>query len=336
MASIRKRGPYQYQVEIRRNGYPRQCRTFDSLREAKEWAAVIESEMARGVFVDRSEAEQTTLFDALERYLREVTPSKRSSRNEALLIRRLQALPLAKRTLATIRGSDMAAYRDMRLKAVKPNTVRIELALFSHLFTVARQEWGLAVDNPVGVIRKPRLPEGRDRRLTGDEEARLLESCRAYKSGRDLPAAVLLAIETGMRAGNIANLMWRQIDLARRCIFLQTTKNGRSLQVPLSRKAAEVLQQLPRNINGRVFMDFNNSNQLSQAFRAACKRAGIKDLRFHDLRHEAASRLAPHVTAQTLAKLMGWRTIQMSMRYYNPSHTELLAAVDAATTARAA
>lgn len=292
--------------------------------------------MARGLFVDRTEAEQTTLSEALERYLREVTPTKRSSRNEALLIRRLQALPLAKRTLATIRSSDMAAYRDMRLKAAKANTVRIELALLSHLFTVARQEWGLAVDNAVRSIRKPKLPEGRDRRLTGDEEARLLEACKAYKSGHDLPAAVMLAIETGMRAGNLSSLTWKQVDLARRCVYLPTTKNGRPLQVPLSRKAAGILQQLPRNVNGWVFMDFNNANLLSQSFNAACKRAGIQELRFHDLRHEAASRLAPHVTAQTLAKIMGWRTIQMAMRYYNPSHTELLAAVDAATMARAA
>lgn len=222
---------------------------------------------------------------------------------------------------------DFAAYRDERLKKVAPATVRLELALISHMFTVAKIEWGLPLDNPLANIRKPSLPAGRDRRLAPSEEQRLLEACRAHSVW--LHGIVALAIATSMRAGELCTLTWSQVDLENRCIRLERTKNGTRRVVPLSRHDADLLKSLPRQLNGRVFA-FEKSKDLSKSFARIYRKTGLEDLHFHDLRHEAASRLAPHLSVQTLAKIMGWKTLNMAMRYYNPSVGELFTAVDAA------
>lgn len=329
MASITKRGDYQYQAEVRRKGHPVQRKTFETKKEAQAWAAVIESEMTRGVFVDRSEAEKTTLGEALSRYAREVTECKKSRRTELSCIRKWLAHPLADRSLASLRAVDFAQYRDSRLKFAAANTVRLELALVSNLFTVARKEWSIAVDNPISHIRKPSPGRPRDRRLVNDEEKRLMAGALASHA-EALPFAITLAIETGMRAGEIVGLRWKQVDLATGVIRLSQTKNGECRIVPLSVQAAEAIRAQPRPIGGGRLTRFYDSNGLAAAFRIATRRAGLENLKFHDLRHEAASRLAKKMPVQTLAKVFGWKTLQMAMRYYNPSETELVAAVRAA------
>ncbi|AXK37992.1 site-specific integrase [Crenobacter cavernae] len=327
MATINHRGPHQYQVTIRRKGFPTQTKTFETKREAQAWANTIESEMARGVFVDRSEAERTTLGEALQRYAREVTPRKKSAAKELSTLRKWLAHPLAARTLASLRSVDFATYRDARLKEVGANTVRLELALISHLFTTLRGEWSIPIDNPITSIRKPELPPGRDRRLVGDEEARLLAAASDSMTP-SLLLAIQLAIETGMRAGEIVQLTWWQIDLAAKVIRLPKTKNGAARVVPLSKKAERLLRALPCSLGrGTRLMTFHDSNGLSAAFRRDCARAGIEGLCFHDLRHEAASRIAPKMEVATLAKVIGWKTLQMAMRYYNPTDAELVHAV---------
>lgn len=330
MASILERGPNQFQVVIRRKDQPTQTKTFETKREAKAWANVIESEIVRGVFTDRAEAEQTTLGEALERYKREITVKKRSPRAEEKRIAVWLRHHLAKRSLASLRSSDFAQYRDARLTSVGGNSVRLELAIISHLFTIARTEWDIAVENPIRNVRKPELPPPRCRRLECEEETLLLTKCDASNEGVWLRVAVELAIETGMREGELVTLEWRQINFKKRTARLEKTKNGDSRTVPLSHRAVELLNSLLRSITGKVFEVFGSADDLARAFGMARNAAGIGGFHFHDLRHEAASRLAPHMPAQTLAKVMGWKTIQMSMRYYNPTDEELVRAVDSA------
>lgn len=330
MASIVTRGPNQYQVLIRRKGHPSQTKTFETKREAKAWANVIESEMVRGVFTDRTEAEQTTLGEALERYKREITAKKRSPRAEEKRIVVWLRHQLAMRSLASLRGSDFAQYREARLQTVGGNAIRLELAIVSHMFTIARTEWDIAVDNPILNVRMPKIPPPRSRRLEDEEETQLLAKCEASKEGLWLSVAVELAIETGMREGELVSLEWRQVHLKKRTVRLELTKNGDSRSVPLSDRAVELFNSLPRAINGRVFNVFNSADHLARSFGLARDEVGIENLHFHDLRHEAASRLAPHMPVQTLAKVMGWKTIQMAMRYYNPTEEELVQAVDLA------
>ena len=208
-----------------------------------------------------------------------------------------------------IRGADVAAYRDRRLSVgLSENSVRLELALLSNLFTVAAKEWRMeSLTNPVLAVRKPAASRPRERRLVGDEEARLLASCADW-----LRPVVILALETGMRKGEILVLQWENIDLIRRVALLPDTKNGTARHVPLSSRAGDVLKGLPRNISGGVFTNQN----VSHAFIAATQKAGIEGLHFHDLRHEATSRLFEKgLNPMQVAAITGHKTLQMLKRY---------------------
>lgn len=325
MATIVKRGPYQYQAKIRRKGYPIQIKTFDTRRDAEAWARSIESEIDTGRFISSKEADQTTLYDALSRYAEEVTAFKRSEKSEMRRIVAWKKHPLAMRSLSQIKGSDIADFIRERKKNVSSGTIRLDIAVISHLFTIAQQDWGFeSLQNPVSKIKKPSPAKSRDRRLEHGEEERLLAACNTSRSSPWLGAAVGLAIETGMRAGEILSIRWPQVKLGERAIKLDKTKNGDSRIVPLSRQAVKILENLPRSLDGRVIAAFYDSNGMGNAFATARKRAGIADLRFHDLRHEAASRLAKIFTAHELARVMGWRTMQMALRYYHPRLEDLL------------
>ena len=174
MATINKRGPYQFQAIVRRKGYPRQTKTFEARADAEVWARAIESKMDDRSFRNRRELAKVTLHHALERYLNSVTPTKRGHVQERGRIRRLQKHPLAMRTMDSLVAKDFAAYRDGRLAQVSPTTVRLELALFSHLYTIAIKEWSWPLTHDLNNVRKPTAAEARDRRLQWGEEARLL------------------------------------------------------------------------------------------------------------------------------------------------------------------
>lgn len=336
MATISKRGDYQYQAIIRRKGFPSQTRTFETRKEAAKWARDVESKVDQGLFRDRREVEQTTLHDALDRYRRTVTIHKRGKVAEENRIKLLQARPFAQRSLSSLQSCDFAAYRDTRRQQVSANTVRLELALLSHLYTVAIQEWSMPLEHALKNIKKPRPGPGRERRLVGDEEARLmaaLERPEARSAKVWLEACIRLALETGMRAGEILSLDWGQVNLSQGVVRLNMTKNGSARSVALSHAAVDTFQHLPRHIGGRVIPNFHDTSGLDRAFKRLCNAAGVDNFHFHDLRHEAASRLAPHMPVQTLAKVMGWKTLQMAMRYYNPTEQELVETVRRATAA---
>lgn len=335
MASIFRRGDYQFQAIIRRKGFPKQCKTFETEREAIDWAHVIESEMVRSVFTDRSELERTTLGELLTRYENEVTPDKIGARQERSRIKRWKAHPLAVRFLASLRAVDFSQYRDARLKEVGPNTVRLELSLISAMLTHARKDWSMPVENFIESIKAPKIPPGRARRLGSEEEKRLLVAAgQARAHPQYLKAAILLAIETGLREGRLANLRWEQVDLKENSIWVKTKDEKHKqilVPVPLTCKAADILKELPRSIGENVFgAAFPTEQALGSAFRRARDRAGLKNITFHDLRHEAASRIAPKMPMATLAKVMTWKTLQMAMRYYNPTASELVTAIRAA------
>lgn len=208
-------------------------------------------------------------------------------------------------------GADIAAYRDKRGHYVAAATVGRELAVISHIFNVARKEWGMeSLSNPVEAVRKPKLPKSRDRRLEPGELDRLLEATESLELG----TIVLLAVETAMRRSEIAGLLRKNVNLLKRTLILTDTKNGESRTVPLSSRAVELLSSMPTRISGRVFGMAPDS--ITQAFDRACEHAGIDDLRFHDLRHEAASRLFEKgLNPMEVASITGHKTLQMLKRY---------------------
>jgi ABC-type branched-subunit amino acid transport system ATPase component len=142
-----------------------------------------------------------------------------------------------------INGEVVAKYRDQRLTQVSNNTVRLELAFLSVVFEQARKEWGLAVSNPLRQIRMPKPGKSRTRRLEAGEEEALLTACAA-SGAHYLHSFVVLAIETGMRFGELAGVQWKYVDLDKRTIFLPDTKNGQARTVPLSTRAVAAVQIL--------------------------------------------------------------------------------------------
>ncbi|RDK04592.1 tyrosine-type recombinase/integrase [Paraburkholderia lacunae] len=322
MAAIQRRKD-RWQARIRRRGFPVEVKTFDTRQDAEQWARSVETDMDRGSFVSRSEAEANTLEDIIERYITDVMPTLRSATDEISRLRATCRTRLAKLSMAALTPKAVAAYRDDRLKQVKPATVIRELAYLSAIINHARREWDINITNPVALIRKPPSPQGRDRVLSADEEARLL--AELVPTGRInvwLLPATILSLETGMRRGELVELRWSNVNLEVQTAYLPMTKNGTARTVPLSKKAVATLAALPRSIDGKVIPV--KGNTLHAAFRKACKRAGIEDLHWHDLRHTAITRLAqklPNVIE--LAAVSGHRSLAMLKRYYHPSATEL-------------
>ncbi|MFM7346276.1 MAG: tyrosine-type recombinase/integrase [Tagaea sp.] len=313
MASFEKRGG-TWRAKIRMRGYPAQTRSFDSKAEAQRWVQEVEGQMSRRAFVSMKEAESTTLFEALERYVAEVTPRKKSAKSETSRLRQLQKNWLALRPLASIRGVDLARYRDERMKSVGADTVRLDFALISHLYNHARRDWGMeGLMNPVWNVTRPKASKGRERRLEEGEEARLFAAC-AEDDLTWLEPMVRLAVETGMRQGELIALKRKDIDLGLQLATLRDTKNGDTRGVPLSTRAVAILKALPATVDRRVFPV--TQAQVTHAFARARARAGLENFRFHDLRHEATSRFfEKNLEVTDVATITGHKTLQMLKRY---------------------
>ncbi|KPY50410.1 Shufflon-specific DNA recombinase [Pseudomonas savastanoi pv. retacarpa] len=244
---------------------------------------MIESEIDRGIFVSRVEAERTAFHQLIDRYISEIAPRHKGAYSE---IKRLEALkrhPLSTRIVATLTSSDFARYRDERLKIRKGNTVKRELALFQCVIEVARREWGIHLaENPVRMVSRPSYNDERSRRLDPIEEQYMLgalELCERRADGTYADAShnpwirpiVQLAIETAMRRGEIFELRWKHVNLDRRTAHLPATKNGLPRTVPLSPKAIQLLKDLPRSLCGRVFP--TTADALKKAFVRGLERA---------------------------------------------------------------
>lgn len=334
MATIRKKGTYQYHVQIRRKGFPSQTRTFTSRPEAEIWARQIEAEMDRGIFIDRSEAEKNTLHDILSRYRDEVSPQKKGSNIEQLRINGLlKDHFLVANKMAAISSKLIAQWRDERLKSVSGSTVNRELNIISAVINHARKEWGVHMDNPVALIRRPQNEKARERRLEEGEEAALLSALEGSRNedGTFGPGTrnpwikplVRLALETAMRRGELLALKWDEVDTKRQVARIPDSKNGKARSIPLSSRAVAVLDEVrPHSIDGRVFP--TTEDAVKKAFSRACEAARLEDLHFHDLRHEATSRLAeklPNVIE--LAAVTGHKDLRMLKRYYHPRAEDL-------------
>ena len=315
MASIRKRGPSQWEARIRKKGRPVTSRTFETRAGAERWAKEIESEMDRGVYVSRKAAESTTLREALERYIEECLPRLAHYEANIYRLRRLQRRALADKYMAAIQGKDIADYiKEREAEGVGGNTIRLELAFLSRLFNLAIRDWGMgSLANPVSQVSRPKTPKGRERRLEEGEEERLMAVVSP-----EMRNIINLALETAMRREEIANLRWSRIDLERRTATLYETKNGETRTTPLSPMALDILRNLKAESGGREDRVFTQSpSAITQAMRRACKNAGLADLHFHDLRHEATSRLFENtdLDLMEIRSITGHKTLQMLARY---------------------
>jgi integrase len=320
---------WQAQVRI---GKVSQCKTFRHKKKAIEWADALTVELRKGGsgWQAQRKAEKMTLHDALQKYEMEETVKKRSAATEKGFIKQWLKRPLAKKVLWDISTSDIAnAIKEMEKEKKGPSTIRSHLAVVSNLYNIAAPEWDMAgLLNPVKGVRKPKLPDGRDRRVREPEEIRLLEECR--KTSEELEFIVIIAIETAMRQGEIMSMRWDRVDFDNHLVFLPkpNTKTEVARYVALSVRAEEVLKKQRERTTRNVAVWSYKPGGMRTAYKRAVKRAGSKNLDFHDLRHEAASRYADKgLTIHQLKAITGHKTLQMLTRYIHSDTESIVAAV---------
>ena len=283
----------------------------------------------------RNQIKKMPLAKALDKYFSAVSVHKRGHLQEFYRINVIKRSALSLKCMDEITSVDIADYRDMRLntvsdrtgRTVSPNTVRLELALLSALYNLARIEWGTCSHNPVEHVRKPAASPGRTRRLTSTEERRIARALR--QKNPQLLAIFHLALETAMRQGEILSLRWEYVDLHLGIAHLPLTKNGTARDVPLSWKARQVLKEFAGPVTGPVF-DYT-SNGFKSAWRVLLAELEIHDLHFHDLRHEAVSRLFELGTLNVMevAAISGHKSMNMLKRYTHLRASQLVSKLDA-------
>ena len=314
MASFTKRNG-NWRVRIRRTGYPSLTKSFQTKAQAIKWSQDMERRLGEGCTPLFPSEPFVHVSDLLKRYRERVTETKKGSSVESYRIRALERSWFGEIELKNLDSRHVADYRDQRLSEVTTGTVLKELGLLSVIINTAISEWGLRSligNNPVSGTNKPRAPRPRNRRLEDDELKRLLKAC----SSPLFRAVILFAIETGMRRGEILSLTWENVYLEKRYVHLLDTKNGDSRDVPLSPMALELLRELPRNIRGDQVVFPIHYEALKSAWCRACDRAGICNLRFHDLRHEATSRFYEKgLNVMEVAAITGHKDLRMLQRY---------------------
>jgi len=311
MATISNRNN-KWHVRVRRSGQPTVAKTFLIKQDAEKWARSIEIEIDRGTFINTSYAQKTLFKDLIQQYLKEVTPTLRGAHEDTYRLRKMMRNPIAELNLTELTPNKIANYRDERLKEIKPNTVIRELAYISSMINHARREWGLGIINPVAQIKKPSQPQGRERILNDVEMDRILREVE--KLNPFMKPLCEFALETAMRRGELLSLNWTNIDFIKRTAYLKITKNGSSRFVPLSTEAINILNQMPRDISGKVFP--LKANTVSMGFIKAVRRSKVEDFHFHDLRHMALTKLSDKFTnVLELAAISGHKELKMLQRY---------------------
>ena len=308
MATFRRRSG-NWQVRIQRKDGPTQTRTFTNLSDAKQWARKVEREYDLGV--NDLQPRMITLKEALIRYLNEVTPRKKRPEIETYRIKAWLNHELSQKLISQIKTQHLALWRDEKIRlGFQPNTIRIHLAVLSHLYTTAQSEWGYDhLRNPVVNLSRPRLPPARDSRISDKDIELLIQNTKSPY----LPTLIRLGLYSAMRRSELIKLQWQDIDWERGVIHLKDTKNGDNRRVPLFDSIKELLQPIAQD-EGQVFP--MTEHAVSIAFRRAVLRSDLKNISFHTLRHEAITRFFEEgLGIPQVASISGHKSWGMLKRY---------------------
>ena len=324
MAYLRKlKNGWQAQIQVGKN---RVSSVHPNKAKAEIWAAEKAAELRK--IRDLGIDDREPLANALERYAQEQSPKKKGERWERIRLKAIAAHPVFKnKKISAIDVPLIAKYRDARLQEVSGSTVNRELNLLSSVFQVAMLEWRLIASNPIKLIKKPKESPHREKLISSEEVDKFLAQIpytfgsRAETVSECVGLALLFALETGMRAGEICNLA--AADVSGSVATLQMTKNGRRREVPLSKNAKKILSLLP----DQEPLFGLTASRLDPLFRRYRDRAGL-EFRFHDARHTAVTHLAKRLDMLSLAKVIGHSDPRQLMTYYNPTAEDLARLLD--------
>jgi integrase len=329
MATIRKRG-VKWQVQVRRVGLRPISRSFHIRKDAELWARQMEVEADRcGLPRDPKALQRVTLRELVERYRDSVSVRKRGYEIERIVLNAFLRQPLCQKRLSDIRTENFASYRDQRLNEIKPSSLKRQLCSLQNMFEIARDEWGMPIrENPLSKLKIAINEERRERRLEPGEYEALTDAARRSRNNLVLPI-IQLAIETGMRRGELLRARWSHFSLADRSLSIPETKNGYSRTIPLTPLAVQIITQLKKGISNdresgekemacEDFLFPTSPNALRLNWERIRKRAKVGNLRFHDLRHEAISRFFEIGLTAPDALMSGHRGIRTLSRYAHP------------------
>lgn len=329
MPTSTKRANGTWQAKIRLANFPPESQVFDTKARAMAWGYAREAELkTQGTGVVKG-----SLKDAVDRYITDVCPEHKSGDNEA---KRLKALCRVKGLLPTgkqlseVTAVDLSRFRDIRMSEVSVATVRKEMTILRSVLESARRDWGMITENPISDVKKPPAPPHRKRLFSDDEIKGVLQALN-YEGDlttlqHQVAVALLLALETGMRAGEMVALEWSWINLKRSYLTLPETKNGDQRDVPLSIKAKALLSKLVGLDKVTVFTV--TSGSLDALFRKAKNSKGYKNLHFHDSRANAITALSKKLEVLDLARMVGHRDIKNLMIYYRKSASDMAPQLD--------
>lgn len=336
MANIQKRisnsGDTSYRVLVRLKGYPTESATFERLTDARDWAQKTEAAMKEKRYFKTAESKKHTVADMIDRYIKRVEQRNPKRLRDIRSIlgwwrQELGYCVLANITRATLTEKIEKLSSHKRIltsgveKPISAATVNRHIAALSHAFSIAVNEWEWLEHHPLHKVARMKEPRGRVRFLDDDERKRLLDACKASQCS-SLYLIVTLALSTGARLNEIMSLKWSDVDLNRKAITLHETKNGERRILPLVGHALECVEVLAkvRRINSDLLFpstrDVLTPLNIRTSWNTAVKTSGLKNFRFHDLRHSAASYLAMNgASLAEIAEVLGHKTLQMVKRY---------------------
>ena len=319
MGSIRKRSG-RYQAQVRRQGVQAVSRTFTTKKDALVWVRGIEARIDVGE-INVAAPKAGNLGDLLKRYREEVSPTQKGAITEIRRLDRLLKDPISTIPLPKLTSHALATFRDRRVDDGL-RAAQIDLSIIRHCWNIAVKEWGIPLPaNPVSEIRVPNGIKHRERRLREGEFEKLQEAAKLSQNTYLWPM-VQFAIFTAMRRSEILNMRGENVSMRERVAHLIDTKNGDARQVPLSMDAISVLEGLPQETN-YIFETTDMAIRL--AWPRLVKRAGIQDLRFHDLRHESVSRFFEQgLTIPEVALISGHKDTRMLLKYSHAQRQAIL------------
>lgn len=330
MATIRKRGT-RWQVQVRRISSPTLSKSFINRKDAEAWARQTEIKVDRQELPhDPRQLVALSLGELVIRYRDTITPLKRAAKVETIVLNAFLRHPICAKRLSDLNGIDFTTYRDERLQEVTAISLKRMLSPIQNLFEVAKNDWGLPLkDNPISKLKINCLNNKRERRLReGDLEKLHLAAVKTQNPM--IWPIVLLALETGLRRSEMLSARWLNLDSKNRVLVIPRAKNGHSRTIPLSNAALAVFEArrgTSELTEDRIFPLSANAFRL--AWERLRHRAGLDDLHFHDLRHEAISRFFEMgLTYPEVALLSGHRDTRMLFRYGHAQHQRILQTFD--------
>lgn len=329
------KGEITYQAKIRLKGFPIETATFKRKTDAKDWIQSVEAAMKEGRYKKTAESKKHTLADLIDRYIKNELPQRKSDHKKFEMQLNWWKNRIGSYSLTDITPALLSEYRDVLLREpsvrIKKDGTRIEkprtgatvnryMASLSITLTLASMEWGWIEENPLFKVSKKKEAKGRTRFLSETELNKLIEECEKA-SNPLIYLLVVIALSTGARFSEILYLKWNEVDFKRRMFLFMETKNGENRAVPISSKAYDLLKEHSkiRKINSDyVFArsDGKKPMDLRHQWEEALRKSGIKNFKFHDLRHTAASNLAMSgASLLEIAEILGHKTLSMVQRY---------------------